>query len=213
MTTRKKRNRSPEEVRQKILVAAEELFAEKGFAATSIREIAARADVNSAMIYYYFDDKQGLYRSIIDLCSNETYRMLLRAFKGKRDPSEQLREFCIEYARAHYLNRDIVKIMHREMFADDGHLSDFVSLYFRKSLDTVRDILERGIDTGRFREVDIELTAATLFGLILFIFLTEPVVASLRKQEALDEAAVVGITGELIDIFLAGIVKQHHQAK
>jgi TetR/AcrR family transcriptional regulator len=198
MPKKKKRTRSPEEVRQKIMVAAEELFAEKGFAATSIREISARAGVNSAMIYYYFEDKQGLYRSIVDFCSNETYRMLLRAFKGRRDPAEQLKEFCVEYARAHYLNRDIVKIIHREML-----------LYFRKTLDTVKDILERGIDNGRFRKVDMELTAATLFGLILFIFLTEPVIVSMRKISSLDEATVIAITEDLIDIFLAGIINRH----
>jgi TetR/AcrR family transcriptional regulator len=213
MTRRKKRTRSPEEVKQKILVAAEELFAEKGFASTSIREIASRAGVNSAMIYYYFEDKQGLYRNIIDFCSNETYRMLLRAFKGRRDPADQLKEFCIEYARAHYLNRDIVKIIHREMLADGEDMSDFVRLYFKKSLDTVCDILERGIDTGKFREVDKELTAATLFGLILFIFLTESVVASLRDISSLDESTVVGITGELIDIFLSGILNRHPHTK
>jgi TetR/AcrR family transcriptional regulator len=209
MPKKKKRTRSPEEVRQKIMVAAEELFAEKGFAATSIREISARAGVNSAMIYYYFEDKQGLYRSIVDFCSNETYRMLLRAFKGRRDPAEQLKEFCVEYARAHYLNRDIVKIIHREMFSNGEDLSDFVRLYFRKTLDTVKDILERGIDNGRFRKVDMELTAATLFGLILFIFLTEPVIVSMRNISSLDEATVIAITEDLIDIFLAGIINRH----
>lgn len=208
MAKKKKRMRSPEEVKQKIMVAAEELFADKGFAATSIREIARRAGVNSAMIYYYFDDKQGLYRSIVDFCSNETYRMLLRAFKGKRDPADQLKEFCIEYARAHYLNRDIVKIIHREMIENGSDLSDFVRMYFRKSLDTVKEILDRGIEKGRFRKVDMELTAATLFGLILFIFLTEPIIISMKNISSLDEATVITITEDIVDIFLAGIVNR-----
>ncbi|RMG61087.1 MAG: TetR/AcrR family transcriptional regulator [Deltaproteobacteria bacterium] len=201
----KKKKRSPEEVRQRILVAAEELFAEKGFTGTTIREISERAGVNSAMIYYYFKDKKGLYRSVVDFSANETYRMLLKAFKGRRDPAEQLKEFCREYARAHYLNRDIVKIIHREMLTNGEDPEGFARIYFKKSLDTVKEILQRGIETGRFREVDVDLAAATLFGLILFIFLTEPVIASMKNSESLDEATVVSITESLTDIFLSGI--------
>lgn len=213
MAKKRKVNRSPEEVRQKILISAEELFAERGFSATSIREIASRAEVNSAMIYYYFQDKQGLYRSIVDVCSNETYRMLLKAFKGRRDPADQLRGFCIEYARAHYLNRDIVKIIHREMLENGEDLSEFVRMYFSKSVDAVKDILTRGVETGRFKKVDMELTGATLFGLILFIFLSEPVILSMKGMKSLDEAAVMKITGDLVDIFLSGIVNTNPQKR
>ncbi len=198
--------RSPDEVKQRILVAAEELFAEKGFSATTIREIAERANVNSAMIYYYFKDKKGLYRSVIDFSANETYRMLLKAFKGRRDPAMQLKEFCIEYARAHYLNRDIVKLIHREMLTNGEDPSGFSRIYFKKSMETVKEILERGVETGRFKKIDVDLAAATLFGLILFIFLTEPIVTSLKNLPSLDEAAVVSITESLTEIFLSGII-------
>ncbi len=204
----RKNNRNSEEVRQRILVAAEELFAQKGFSATSIREIASSAEVNSAMIYYYFDDKKDLYRSIVDFSSAETYRMLLKAFKGKSDPADQLREFCIEYARAHYMRRDIVKIIHREMLTTAEDQDGFAGRYFSESMKALQSILDRGLKTGRFRNIDIELTGATLFGLILFIFLNEPAILAVKKLKFLDEASVVKITRELVEIFLSGIVKE-----
>ncbi len=204
----KKNNRNSEEVRQRILVAAEELFAQKGFAATSIREIASSAEVNSAMIYYYFADKKDLYRSIVDFSSAETYRMLLKAFKGKHDPADQLRDFCTEYARAHYMRRDIVKIIHREMLAGGEDQDGFARRYFSESMKALKKILDRGMKTGRFRDIDVELTGSTLFGLILFIFLNEPAVLAVKKLKFLDEASVVNITRELVEIFLSGIVKE-----
>ena len=48
-----------------ILDAAERLFAEKGFDATTIKDIAAESRQNSALIYYYYDSKATLYRHVI----------------------------------------------------------------------------------------------------------------------------------------------------
>jgi TetR/AcrR family transcriptional regulator, regulator of cefoperazone and chloramphenicol sensitivity len=53
-----------EDSRRRLMLAGLRLFAEKGFAATSIRELALAAEVNVAAISYYFGDKAGLYRAV-----------------------------------------------------------------------------------------------------------------------------------------------------
>ena len=53
------------ETRDLILDAAERLFAAQGFAATTIKQIGAEAGVNSALLYYYFADKETLYREML----------------------------------------------------------------------------------------------------------------------------------------------------
>ena len=53
------------EAAEKILSAAEELFAAKGFAAVSVRDIATRADVNKALVFYYYDNKAGLLNAVL----------------------------------------------------------------------------------------------------------------------------------------------------
>ncbi len=57
--------RPSEITRDRILKAAERLFAERGYDATSIRAIVARARVNQAAINYHFDGKEGLYREVL----------------------------------------------------------------------------------------------------------------------------------------------------
>ena len=49
----------------RILAAAEELFGRKGYDAVSTAEIAAAADVSTALIYYHFDDKESLLRALL----------------------------------------------------------------------------------------------------------------------------------------------------
>ena len=57
--------RPSEVTRERILKAAERLFAERGYDGTSIRTIVARAHVNQAAINYHFDDKEGLYGQLL----------------------------------------------------------------------------------------------------------------------------------------------------
>jgi AcrR family transcriptional regulator len=54
-----------QQAREKILLAALQLFSKKGFAGTSVRDVASAADVNLAAISYHFGDKAGLYRAAL----------------------------------------------------------------------------------------------------------------------------------------------------
>lgn len=74
------------ETRDVILDVAEELFAEQGFHGVSIRDIAHRAKVNSALIHYYFDTKQRLFESVFDRRSiliNKERLELLADYEGQ----------------------------------------------------------------------------------------------------------------------------------
>ncbi len=53
-------------MQSRLLDAAEELFAEQGYAATSVRQLAEAAGVNPALVHYYFKNKQGLLRAVLD---------------------------------------------------------------------------------------------------------------------------------------------------
>ncbi len=57
--------RPSEVTRDRIMKAAERLFAERGYDGTSIRAIVAKARVNQAAINYHFDGKDGLYREVL----------------------------------------------------------------------------------------------------------------------------------------------------
>jgi AcrR family transcriptional regulator len=70
--------------KNRILAAAISLFAQKGFAAVGVREIAAEAGVNIAMISYYFDGKVGILKEILE----EFFRRYFLVFEGVDDESK-----------------------------------------------------------------------------------------------------------------------------
>ncbi|CAM4039884.1 TetR/AcrR family transcriptional regulator [Saccharibacillus endophyticus] len=85
---------------QKILVAAEVVFAEKGFDGARVDEIAKIAQINKAMIYYYFQSKEQLLRALIDKHFNEMAeekKSLIDSFsEGVPIPSEKISDHMME---------------------------------------------------------------------------------------------------------------------
>jgi len=96
--------------REKLLRSAETLFASKGFREVSVREIAAHAGVNSALVGYYFRGKQALfnevYRSHSDPLAHERLRLLAEITAKNRKPSVEdvLRAWVIPWLR---VGRDV----------------------------------------------------------------------------------------------------------
>jgi AcrR family transcriptional regulator len=63
------------DLKETIVASAAELFMEKGFAATSIRDIAERAECSTANLYYHFKNKQSLFREVMIYCSHDVDEM------------------------------------------------------------------------------------------------------------------------------------------
>ncbi len=71
MTTEPVRLRDPEGTKRLVLDSAQRLFSERGFAGTSIRDIALASGVSHPLIQHHFSTKEGLYRSVLRRCSEE----------------------------------------------------------------------------------------------------------------------------------------------
>jgi len=63
---KQRRERNPEETKRRILAAAEDEFARKGFGGARLREVAQAAGVHHALLHHYFGDKEGLFRAVVE---------------------------------------------------------------------------------------------------------------------------------------------------
>ncbi len=119
------------ETRQRLLEAAGEVFAERGFRQTTIREICRRAQANLAAVNYHFGDKEGLYAAVMKYA----YNCALEKYPLARKESEEMPAADRLHAFIRYLLLSIFekgppawlgKIMAREMIEPTRALDDLV---------------------------------------------------------------------------------------
>jgi AcrR family transcriptional regulator len=178
----------PRDSRQAILDAARVQFAEHGFAGTSVDLIARSARVNKAMIYYHFGSKVRLYREILHNVFEAIHARLRDIAANGRPPEEQIAAFIETVVRTGEERPDFPRMMAREM-ADRGRRLDAETLRLMARIPTtVAGIIENGIASGRFVEVDPFLTYFTLFGPMIFFLLSAPARRAIGELKIVDPA-------------------------
>jgi len=108
-----------ESAKEAIRHAASELFAEKGFAATSTREICARAGITKPALYYHFGNKEQLYEELVLDTFNEYQKELRRATRHGRTPREKLVEVLAAIFGFLRRNRTLSRMALRMVFAPE----------------------------------------------------------------------------------------------
>src|SRR5579862_727076 len=133
-----------------ILDAAEELFARYGFAATTTKDIATKADVNSALLYYYFADKEKLYEAVLERLVAPAFEGL-KALEEVRTPEEGIRVLIKAVSQRLADRPHMARFLAREMADHEGSRA--------------RAFIER-IATGPFAKLTQLLRAAQASGAV-----------------------------------------------
>ena len=165
--------------RQTLMETAARLFAEHGFEAVSTRMLAKEADVNIAMIAYYFGSKEKLFEAIIDERLPKTREMLLGFLESDLSPWEKLDSALDAHIERIFSSSAFTKLIYRELSLQqrpahserilNGIMSNWAILY---------KIIEEGQQKGVFRtDIDVTMTLATTFGSIVQIVNTPHILA------------------------------------
>jgi len=160
----------------KIMESAEELFAEKGFSGTSVRDIADAADVNVAMISYYFGSKEKMLESLFNFRSQSTMLKLESMYNNTAlSPMEKVHQM-IDYYIDKFLNQQCFhKVMMREQVGNHRHaIADLIQEYKKRNQALVKQLIQEGQKAGDFvKNVDIPLLMTTLVGTVSHMVTTQ----------------------------------------
>ena len=147
---RRKEDR-PAEITEAALAA----FAEKGYAATRVDEVARRAGVSKGLLYLYFKTKEDLFKAVIRSFLSPRIDALIKNIEETELSAEEfLRGPFLAFAKS--LPGSPAKILVRLMIAEGPKYPDLVDWYWdnvvSKALIALRTLIERGVDNGEFRE-------------------------------------------------------------
>lgn len=149
-----------------ILQVAESLFAEKGFDATSIRNIAKEAKINVAMVSYYFGSKERMLEALVVYRATDLKLQLDTLRMESLDPIEKINKLIELYVTRVHCNSEIYKILHFEFSSKKRsiNLDAFVELK-KGNLKTLETIVEEGQNKGLFRkDIIVPLITPTILG-------------------------------------------------
>ena len=164
-------------VREALLETARRLFLSRGFSSVTIRQIAAAAGSSPAMIHYYFGDKLGLYRAMLD----EAFAPVAAAFQRIRDSSSGavpgVASLVKVYMNMLAANPWVPALIVQEVLAQGGQFRpQFIEHFAARLAPLFIQALSREQAQGTVRaDLDPRLAAVSAVSLSVFPFLALPV--------------------------------------
>ncbi|GEC72833.1 transcriptional regulator, TetR family [Flavobacterium flevense] len=172
-----------------ILLIAEALFAENGFEGTSIRTIAKKAEINIAMVSYYFGSKDKLLEALILYRTSDLKIQIENLSVENLDPVEKIDKLIELYINRIRCNKGIYRILHFEFSSEDRETKMKVLNEVRtRNLKSLETIIHEGQAKGIFRkEVIIPLIPPTIMGTFFHFYMNKEYFKKLLTLET-DEA-------------------------
>ena len=150
----------------RVLEAALKLFAERGYAGASVRDVAAAAGVKPATIYAHYPSKEHVLAELCRIGHEEQYRAARSAvLASSGDPRDQIVAYVRAHVGFHTTYPMLAVVSNSELHALGEELGSATFVLRRESEGLLQDIIQRGIDGGLFQVPDPWLAVAAIGGM------------------------------------------------
>lgn len=178
-----------EQNRQRLLEAAQDVFAIKGFDGANIREIASKAGLNKTMIYYHFKDKQTLFDMVVETIARPAFKHVFDAIKKDNSLEATIREVLEIYRSILSANNfRMRKMLARELAEGAPRIRKVIKALSPELIQAwaPKILADTGASNVPF-EVMVH-TVITMMTSIVSTYLTQPIFTSILEAADLDVA-------------------------
>lgn len=187
--------------RQLILDAATRVFAERGFFAAQVADVARRAGIAAGTVYLYFKNKDDLLISLFDRTMQDAIREGRETLEAVSDPADRLRQIARLHLERLGRDRDLAVVFQVELRQSTKFMARLSATRLRTYLGVIRDTIAEGQAAGNFRTNVPPTFAAKMFFGALDEMATNWILSD-RKYELRDDADGV------VDVFLYGVAQR-----
>jgi TetR/AcrR family transcriptional regulator len=192
-----------DDIRGRILTAAEAVFAERGYAGATTREIAEHAGIGKRMLFYYFPNKDAVYRAVLEriiagLVAIYEHTRSEPGPVGLADGIEAITHFTAQ-------NLPAMKVWLREIIDAGPHLAELTERYIRPLYERAGQGVARNMESGAFRPGDPNHVLVHVGGITLFYFLITPMLRLISTRDPLDPDVLAERATAARDCLLHGL--------
>jgi AcrR family transcriptional regulator len=202
-----------------IIEVAERLFAQKGFAGTSVRDIAQEADVNVSMISYYFGSKEKLIEALFQFRMTESRsRLETLVTNDELSPMQKINMLIDNVIDRLMGNQSFHNIMLRETLSSDRNetISQHIMGLKMRNIELMQRLIQEGQAAGVFREgIDMSLMSTTLYGTVNYAIATQDFYKKINNLESMGKEEFQihlkhSLSQHLKSLFKSTVTNEHH---
>ncbi|HEX9973110.1 MAG TPA: TetR/AcrR family transcriptional regulator [bacterium] len=201
-----------ETTREKIKMAALEIFVEKGYDGARMQEIADRAGANKAMIHYYFTSKDALFEAIIRETFEELFKLFSEVWRFENaNPEELIPKIVHTHFQFIAEHPNLPRIIIRELNSGNPIAEKVLTELFEQlrssKLDDAVEIITSGIASGKLRDVNPKQTLWNIVALNIFYFVFKTFIKAAWPEDVADEKQLLQQREQaVIDLLLYGLL-------
>lgn len=180
--------------REKILRAALHEFSVHGLAGARTDTIAESANVNKALLYYYFKNKESLYAAAFEEVLNLVMQNTLAVLESKCSPGEQILRLALNHFDRILTQHEFQSLMQQEMVrfhhGKSSSIPMLASKAFTPLLKKIQNAVESGIRSGELCKIDWMQVMYSTYGSNVFYFMSAPMMRLSVPFEPFDPAII-----------------------
>ena len=199
--------------RDKILDAAERLFAKRGYAGVGLSEVADVVGLGKSSLFHHFGSKAQLYAAVAARLLRRIEEHLVRSLARGGDPLVRLERWLDELIDLLAANPTYARVLLRSLFEDDelpGDLPEELDAQraVEDVLGSVAALMREGMSAGLFRATNVQHLLLSLIGVVVFPFASAEFGAEVLGRDIFDAAEVRRRKREVRDLLRFGLVVQ-----
>lgn len=204
---------SEQSSRDKILDAAEALFARRGYSGIGLSEIAEASGLGKSSLFHHFRNKPQLYAAVTTRILGQIESRLVRSLAAGGDPVARLERWLDDLVDLMAEHPTWARLLLRSLFEDDDLPGDTPEeIEGRRAIGQIlgngATLLREGMSAGLFRAAHVQHLLLTLVGVIVFPFASGEFGAEVVGRDIFDAAEVRRRKRELRDLLRFGLVVQ-----
>ncbi len=199
------------DAKERILNAGLKEFSSWGFSGTRMDKIASRAEINKAMLFYYFSSKENLYQEVLRHAVRKILPKIRNIILLERNPKGFLEKLPEIYINFFSENQDFIKMIAFDLI----QRTDMIKTTFKETIGTefhqgpqmVLKKIKKWYDKGAISESDPLHFMINIISLCLFAFIARPIIETIFNQKIGDQQFIQKRIKSVINLLKQGMLK------